>query len=365
MSILDTLKAAAETIKSGKAESEAQIKQWVIIPILRALGWDDTKPEIVPEFAVNKGKVDYALLQGERPMVFIEAKRPGAADTKGEEQLFQYANNRGVPFLILTDGDVWDFYLSMAAGTYAERRFYRAELHREENLRKYADIFNDYLRKDSVVSDSARQKADKMHESNRNRDKARDAISGVWRDLLRTPDEMIRDLIAEETESECGVKPDLDDVEDFLRQQADMQNSTPTVRGGRKSVSRPSGSRPAQADSKKIVGFIFNGKQVECSYANQTLAEILKEFQRRDSGFMARFAPRVRGRTRQLVAQNRDDLYTEKHLTTFSINMGNDWWLGTNISGGNVRKYAKIACEVAGVKFESDLTFLEKPRQKD
>ena len=357
MSILEALKTAAGRIKSGEAEDEAKVKQWVIVPILRALDWDDSKPEFVPEFAVGKGKVDYALCQGGQAMVFIEAKRPGAADAKGEEQLFQYATNRGVPFLILTDGDVWDFYLSMAAGTYAERRFYRAELHRGENLRKYADIFNDHLRKDSVVSGSARQEAERMHESNRNRDKARDAISGVWRNLLRAPDEMIRDLIAEETESECGVKPDLDDVEDFLRQQADMQNSTPAVRGARKIVARPSRPRPAQSGGR-IIGFVFEGKEVKCTYANETLAEILKEFQRRDSGFMARFAPRVRGRTRQLVAQNRDDLYTVKHLTTFSVNMENGWWLGTNISGGDVRKFSKIACEVAGVAYESELKFI-------
>ena len=364
MSILDALKAAAETIKPGKAESEAQIKQWVIIPILRALGWDDTKPEIVPEFVVDNGRVDYALRRGEQAMVFIEAKRPGAADTKGEEQLFQYASNRGVPFLILTDGDVWDFYLSMAAGTYAERRFYRAELHRSENLQEYADIFSEYLRKDFVISDSAKQKAEKRHASNRDRGQARSAIPTVWRSLLEEPDEMIRDLVAEETESKCGTKPDLDDVEEFLRQQADTQIAAPVVRGARQAASRPSRSRPTQT-KVKIVGFDFDGKQVKCTYASETLAEILKEFQRRDSSFMARFAPKVRSNKRRLVAENRDDLYALKHLITSSIDMENGWWLGSNISSSSVRKYAEIACEIAGVKFESDLTFLEKPRQKD
>ena len=359
MSILDTLKAAAETIKSGKAESEAQIKQWVIIPILRALGWDDTKPEIVPEFVVGNGRVDYALRRGEQAVVFIEAKRPGAADTKGEEQLFQYANNRGVPFLILTDGDVWDFYLSMAAGTYAERRFYRAELHREENLPKYGKIFGELLQKKSIVSDSARQKAEKMHEDNRNRTQALAAIPSVWHDLLQVPDDMIRDLVAEETESKCGVKPDLDDVEEFLRQQANMQTSAPVVRGARKAASRPSRPRPTQPGGK-IVGFDFDGKQLKCTYASETLAEILKEFQRRDSGFMARFAPKVRSKRRQLVAEKRDDLYTVKHLITYSIDMENGWWLGINISSGSVRRYAEIACEVAGVKFGSELKFIEQ-----
>ena len=359
MSILEALKTAAGRIKSGEAEDEAKVKQWVIVPILRALNWDDSKPEFVPEFAVGKGKVDYALCQGGQAMVFIEAKRPGAADAKGEEQLFQYASNRGVPFLILTDGDVWDFYLSMAEGVPASRRFYHAELHREENLREYADIFNDYLQKKSVVSGSARQEAEKMHESNRNRGKARTAISGVWRDLLQAPDDIIRDLVAEETESKCGVKPDLDDVEEFLRQQADTQTSAPVVRGARKAASRPSRPRPTQPGGK-IVGFELDGEPRKYTYASETLAEILKEFQWRDKGFMARFAPKVRSKRRQLVAEKRDDLYTVKHLITYSIDMENGWWLGTNISSGSVRRYAEIACEVAGVKFGSELKFIEQ-----
>ena len=50
----------------------------------------------------------------QNPLVFIEAKRLGNVDYRAEGQLFGYAVNRGVPFLILTDGNVWDFYLSMA-----------------------------------------------------------------------------------------------------------------------------------------------------------------------------------------------------------------------------------------------------------
>ena len=129
MSLEEALKKAVGRIRSGALENEAQVKQAVILPILRELDWDDSEPgEFVPELSVNEGFVDYALLHAGASQVFIEAKRPGGLDVRAEDQLFRYAVNKGVPFLILTDGDIWDFYLAMAAGAPADRRFYRAEL---------------------------------------------------------------------------------------------------------------------------------------------------------------------------------------------------------------------------------------------
>ena len=47
--------------------NEATTQQYVILPILRALGWDDTNlasMEVLPEHAVKGGSVDYALKVG-------------------------------------------------------------------------------------------------------------------------------------------------------------------------------------------------------------------------------------------------------------------------------------------------------------
>ena len=218
MSLKEVLKNAVGYIRSGCLDNEAQVKQAVILPILRALDWDDANPaEFVPEFPVDSGRVDYALHQaGGQTLVFIEAKRLGGADDEGEEQLFGYAVNKGVPFLILTDGNVWDFYLSMAAGAPGERRFYRAELKREERIPEYVEFLKTYLQKNCVVSGEARRAAEKRHESNREREKARKAIPRAWRTLLEAPEEMLCDLLAEEVESQCGTKPELDDVEEFF-----------------------------------------------------------------------------------------------------------------------------------------------------
>ena len=55
-----------------------------------------------------------------------------------------------------TDGNRWDFYLSMAEGVPSERRFYRLELQLEHKIPEYVDFLEQHLRKGRVVSGEAR-----------------------------------------------------------------------------------------------------------------------------------------------------------------------------------------------------------------
>ena len=369
MSLEEVLRKAVEHINSGSLSNEAQVKQAVILPILRALDWDDSDPaEFVPEYSVDNGWVDYALLRSvSSPLVFIEAKGLGLVSTDGEEQVFGYAVNKGVPFLILTDGDLWDFYLSMAEGVPAERRFYRAELKREERISEYVEFLETFLRKNRVVSGEARRAAEQRHESNQEREKARNAIPGAWRTLLEAPEEMLRDLLAEEVESQCGTKPDLSDVETFLKgflsdTPLRMSYSDSPPRRSRSRKLPPPTRQMKSKDQSKIIGFTFGVKESETGTAIGTLAEILEEFCRRDSEFMVRFAARTVGRKRNLVAQDRHELYPDRPdlVEKSSRDIGNGWWLGTNISADKVRASINTACEVAGVKFGTQLTLKER-----
>ena len=367
MSLKEVLEKAVEHINSGLLNNEAQVKQAVILPVLRALDWNDSDPtEFVPEFSVDNGRVDYALLRGgDTPLVFIEAKGLGLVSADGEEQVFRYAVNKGVPFLILTDGDLWDFYLSMAASIPAERRFYRVELTREERIHEHVEFFETCLRKNRVVSQEARRTAERRHESNQERGKARDTIQRVWRTLVEGSDEVLYDRLVGEVESECGTRPELDDVEAFLKNLlVETPPQTPDVSA---TTSDPHSSKavsilPRSSDNSrlKIVGFILDNKPMETGAANRTLAEVLKEFQRLDPGFMSRFEIETRSRRRRLVAENRDDLYNQPHLVTYSLDLENGWWLGTNISSDKVRGSIETACEVAGVKFGSQLKLIER-----
>ncbi len=185
MNLQETLATVAERIRSDALKNEADVKHFVLLPVLRALDWDDSDPLMIrPEYAAGPGQVDYALLHDGRPLVFIEAKRLGNMDDKGEEQLFQYASNKGIPLLILTDGDRWDFYLSMAAGDPPERRFFRMELSLlEHKVPDFVGFLEEHLRQAAVVSGRAKSSAERLHASDVERKKAQKRIPQAWRDL--------------------------------------------------------------------------------------------------------------------------------------------------------------------------------------
>lgn len=368
MDLEKVLRDAAENVLSDQL-NETQVRTSVINPILRGLDWNDGSPEeFKVEFSVNDvGRVDYALCKDSKPLVFIEAKRLGHADVHGQEQLFNYANNQGVPLLILTDGNVWNFYLSMAAGIPSERQFYRMELQRRDKIPEYIKILNLILRKERVFSKEAKRSAEDLHEGENMKKKAREAIPDIWQSLLKEPSENLRELIAESVEGEVGTKPELDDVEEFLREISSSYSSGYDIKISSNSsrrlnrATKTSDVNPVKHQGK-IIAFILDGERYEGKTANGSLVKLLMEFQRRDSGFMTRFASESAGRKRQLVARNPQDLYPgsphlmEKH----SLEIGEGWWLGTNNATRDVRRHIETACQVAGIKFGAELTLVEQ-----
>lgn len=363
MDLDSILRTVVSRLNSGRLDNEAQVKSAVVLPVLRCLGWDDADPDAFkPEFAVDRRFVDYALLDQGKPRVFIEAKHVGARVGTGEEQLFGYASNKGVPLLVLTNGWHWDFYLSMAEGLPADRCFYRLDLHLQDKTSDYAAFLESHLRKARVVSGDARRSAEELLQNGRKLARARAAIPDAWRALIAGPDEMLRDLLSETVESECGTRPGLGDVDAFL---TSLQPGGQEVRPRRPPPSSPIGGSPIQVlpppdPSSKISGFILRGNRTECGSAISTLEKVLRAFQREDSGFMDRFALKARGRTRRLVAKDRTDLYGRDDLADRSRELENGWWLGTDYSGVEIRKHIRTACGVARISLGDELKLIEE-----
>ena len=216
MTLAPILEKVIGTLRSGDLQREEDVKLAVILPILRALGWDETDLSIRAEYPTGPGRVDYALLSDSRPQVFVEAKRRGALDVRAEAQLFRYANNRGVPLLLLTDGYRWDFYLSMADGPPEERRFCSLELAGDDDLPVYSETLETYLRKTHVASGKARRAAEERLDLDRQRTRARKAIPEAWNAVLNEPDELLCEILSEKVRTHIGTSPDPSDVEGFL-----------------------------------------------------------------------------------------------------------------------------------------------------
>ena len=350
--------------------NEAQIKMAVILPILRALDWDDTNlDEFVPEYSVRlpdrtHGSVDYALFWKEpggimSPMVFIEAKRQGNVTVSGVEQVFTYAAHRGVPFLILTDGNIWNFYLSMAAGAPVQRRFHRIELKGDHRLADHAQFLDQYLRKGRVGLSETRLAAEELLRNDQQRRVAREAIPAVWRSLLESPGESLTGLITDAVARKCGFLPALDDVTKFLKERVPLPSPPIDVAKPPDPVVIDPPPPPPGPQSQRIRGFVLDGESTVTGSAKQTLIEIIKRFQRLDGMFMEQFAFRTSGRTRRLVATTRDQLYDKHDFDKYSEDLNNGWWIGTNLGQASIRKHIVTACEVKGIPFGSRLTLIE------
>lgn len=361
MDLQNTLTTVANRLQSGNLTKEAHVKQAVILPVLRELNWDDTNPnEFIPEYSVNQGSVDYALLNNRNPYVFIEAKNLGCLDDKGEDQLFGYASHQGVPLLILTDGNRWDFYLSMAAGLPEERRFYRLELKHEHKYSEYVEFLENCLQKNQVISGVAKQFAERHHESNKVRATAREAIPNAWLALLKEPDERICDLLVEKVESECGTKPESDDIKDFLQKYPDTRLKPESGHSSQEMPLKPSPPQVTWEPTQNLIaGFVLREERFETSSAITTLVQIVEIFGSESPDFMQKFAKRSASKTRNLVAINRADLYQHSHLSeSHAKQLRNGWWLGTNLNKSQIKGHIVTACDVAGVKFGTQLKLI-------
>ena len=222
MSLEQQLTDAMRRVRAGLLNNEAQVKQSVILPILRALGWNTDAPEqLGAEYQAGNGRVDYALLHYGQPRVFIEAKRIGSAEErKAQEQLFGYAADRGIPILVLTDGNRWDFYFGMGSGVWEDRCFCRLALDDDQNIPKYAEFLTAHLGRRAVISGDARRSADLLLERNQALDRARRTLPDAWRALLTEPHQELCKLLGARVEARCGVKPRTDDILSFLKEVA-------------------------------------------------------------------------------------------------------------------------------------------------
>ena len=378
MALDEVLRDSLINSRPGVLDNEAQVKLTVIQPVLNELGWRATNPaEFKSEFPVDNRWVDYALgtqltTPFPRPLVFVEAKDVGRADTKGEEQLFSYAVNRGIPLLVLTDGKVWNFYLSMAAGQPPDRRFYQIELTREEMIPAYAELFRRYLQKDNVLSGQARRDGEEQLERTQESELARNQIAHCWDALLSEPSPILRDALVEAVEKRCGAKPAAEDVDGFLRglratavpsvRPSPEISATPSARtapSGRRSRS----NKPAEQTGRtgRIVGYVLDGREVAARSGIRVLQEILLEFDRRDAAFMERFALETGTARRNIVGRNRESIYmSSPHLIDQSQEVGNGWWMSTKINAVQIKGHIETACRLAGVRFGSQLRLIER-----
>lgn len=74
----EVLQAVTEKVKKFRSlyeQNEMAVRDQIINPILRNLGWDPENPEEVqPNISTEEGVPDYSLMMNGKRMLFVEAK---------------------------------------------------------------------------------------------------------------------------------------------------------------------------------------------------------------------------------------------------------------------------------------------------
>jgi hypothetical protein len=88
------------------------------------------------------------------------------------------------------------------------------------------------------------------------------------------------------------------------------------------------------------------------------MIRLFSELADRDSTFLERFAALPRhGRSRRFVARTREELYPgrEDLAQVHSYELRPGWWIGTNYGVAQMNGIIRKACEVAGLRFGTDV----------
>lgn len=363
MELKTTLMDINQRLREGRFPNEQAISQGIALRVLSELTWEVYDTTVVwPEFPTGEGRVDFALCDPpSKAKVFVEVKQPGKAE-EGVRQALEYAFHSGVPFVVLTDGQTWSFYLPAEQGDYEDRRVLKLDLF-ERTSDEAAEILRDYLGRDRVVSGKSLDEARRAYRDKNRRLVARQTIPEAWRELVERDDELLRDLLSEAVESKAGFRPVDADIADFL---ASLRPAVPAHEsvlpsGGKPTIRKPKPpSPPRQWNPKSLMSqtMVCLGDELPYRNAKDAMILVLSRLAERDPTFLERCSHHkaFQGKKRRHIARRTADLYPGRpDLESEHAKLPGNWFLGTNISNRQKMGLIKAATEVAGLTFGQDV----------
>ena len=374
MPLNTTLADITTRLRQNRFPNEQAISQGIVLRVLRELGWDTYDANVVwPEYqTAGGGRADFALCQPpSKPRIFIEVKHFGKAEGAVEQALL-YAFKNDVPFVVLTDGRTWSFYLPAEPGDYDERRVYKLDLY-ERSPDEAAEKFRQYLANESVASgESLRAARTEYHNLNR-RSQAKAAIPEAWRELVQKRDSSLIEILADAVESKVGFPPDAGDVVEFLGGAAAPKLApesvtvppipSPTLRPVRAQdaeltpeqlAERRSAAAKKAAASRRTTAsqqLVIGGKKYQCPTAKDAMVTVLRTLADSDPSFLERFAqhPAAAGRKRRYIGRTLDELYpNDGGFRVQHEKLPGGWLVATHLSNDLKRRVIDLAAETAG-----------------
>lgn len=379
MQLVEELLSLIKEFKKDKRLStfdEASTKQFVILRLLKELGWNPFDiDEIFPEYSVGTNRVDFSLRINGKNKVFIEVKKIGEPLEKHQDQLLNYSFKEGVRMAILTNGISWWFYLPLQERSWEQRKFYTIEIY-DQDEEEIAKKFVDFLSKENVISGNAYKNAEEIYNSKQKHTTIIETLPKAWEKIISEPDEILVELLAETTEKICGHKPESKLVKEFLaginqqpverykRERGYTEQLSPSQSFVNKDVPKPQvegvfePEKPADTflatiadrsdfSGKRIIAFQFKGMKYPVKTWKEMLikiAEILYTFHKGE--FDKVFS--LVGTHRVYFSRNPKGMREPRRIS------GSDIFIETNLSANFIVELTKRLISLFGYK-EEDL----------
>lgn len=370
--VCETIEKVRGHLEGNQIRVEADVRSYVLSPLLRDLGWDPEDPGSVKrEYPVTGGKsyfFDYALLAGDGAVAFvIEAKAPGKLDADARDQLLLYAMKTKTRLGLTTDGVIWSFYLPLGGGS-SEERLVRTVNLTADSAESAGNFLLRYLARDRVLSGGALAAA--------SGDLASLATQGVveagWTDLLAGSNDKLAKTIAAAARAAAtrkGAKAPTgralnDAVRTFIRHQfsfplevapaADEKAGRELPESDARSPARSS-SRSARVRGRPA--WTYRGeRRVEKNVTAMYVAVIGQLYE--DCGgedFYEKLREEIRGRTRTHIGRTPAETGLLPRHRKYARKVRGDWYLNTNLGTDGKLLNLKRACKVAGIAYGPDL----------
>lgn len=347
--------------------NEAAISHGVVMPIINALGWDTADPQqVVPEFPISGGRVDFALFGlGHKPAVFIEVKQVGRA-MAGDRQLFEYCFHQGVPLCVLTDGREWSFYLPGGVGSYEDRRVYRLQLDDREPA-MCEQMLNRYLSRERVRDQSAFDDAQRDHRDAARRREAAGILPRAWRELTEDAHEQLVEALTDRAEALCGYKPGHDEVIRFLRAlrpDRELETTKKVTSPPRHSEAPPEPSglvvkedlrTSAGQSTDRSVTYTLHGEQRTAPNASIALVDILRALVAGHEERLQELAEAVSGTKINHIGRSPEEINPAKPHLARAVEIAHGWSVGLNTSNRTKMGIIRTVCELLCVRMPEEL----------
>lgn len=282
------------------------------------------------------------------------------------------ASNRGVPLLVLTDGDRWDLYLSVAAGDPTERKFESVAV-QDKNAGDTAAVLDRFLHREChegrLQSNQAVFDAQEILRRRMEQNRAENELGSSWESLFEADaqgDCSLRVLLEDAVARRCGAKPADGDIDKFMserlneyRRSANRTGSSPIPKTPRAPTREAKGRKPAKrkrAPATKLAGFTLHGEKTAAKNSRETMVLLAGSLEAESRGTLQRVHDKTR--QRKFPAVVRSSELPEGISQWYREIPGCGWHIYGNLSTDSVLSVMSMLTETAGLTWEQDVTAL-------